>query len=115
MKKKRLFVLITQDPLQSGAVAEALRLCAGIAATEQFDLTVYLADKVVCAITQQDCNLINEDTLFSSLEILKDSRCKFLTLSQTNCYDGKLPVHFEKVDKSILAKFTVESDYLIKF
>ena len=71
MKRRALFI-VTSDPRQTGRVAEAVRIAAGVGAWPQVEVTLYLHGDAVLALGEDAEDLIDGDNFIRYLPMLAE-------------------------------------------
>lgn len=111
-----LFV-ITGDPRSSHRPAEAIRIAAGIAAWKKADVTVYLHDAAVLALSEWTDEFKDGDFFDNFLPTLSQSEAGIF-VQKAGSHIGALdraPIAFEEMDERQLAECSASATTLIRF
>src|SRR5436305_5547868 len=68
----RVLFIITSDPRRSGKASEAIRIAAGVSAWRKTNVSVYLRDDAVLALSDETADFINEDSYTRYLPMLAE-------------------------------------------
>lgn len=111
-----LFV-VTGDPRSSHRPAEAIRIAAGIAAWKQADVTVYLHDAAVLALSEWTEELMDGDFFENYLPILgQNGAGVFVQKAGTHVGALEQPrIAFEEMDGRQLAECAARATSLIRY
>lgn len=115
--KSTIVIVISGDPFKSEKVAEALRVCAGIAAAGQSDVVVYLDKAAISVFDIDNAELLNQQTIASSLQTIAKLSCKILVddsrqfVTPQELKDLKI----QKVSPAQFSDILSTANYLLRF
>ena len=109
--------LVTSDPRVSARPAEAIRIAAGIGTWKKVDITVYLRDAAVLALSEFTDELVDEDNYSRYLPIVAEfGRPVYVQRGAPLLAElGEAPQPFEEIDDTQLALLAARSKYVLRF
>jgi sulfur relay (sulfurtransferase) DsrF/TusC family protein len=116
MKPSALFI-ITGDPRTSHRPAEAIRIAAGVGTWKKIDITVYLRDAAVLALSEFVDEFVDEDNYTRYFPIVKDfGRPVYVQQGAALLQElGEATLPFEPIDDRRLAELAARHTYVIRF
>lgn len=116
MNPQVLFI-ITGDPRKSAKPAEAIRIAAGVGTWKKADITVYLRDEAVLALSEYADEFIDEDNYTRYLPIVKEFGRPIYVQQGALLLEeiGDSAFKFEEIDDDQLADMAAKSKYVLKF
>ena len=116
MKRNALFI-VTSDPRQTGRVAEAVRIAAGVGAWPQVEVTLYLRGAAALALGEDAEDLIDGDNFIRYLPMLAEAGRPILVQREVSLrlsLVGAQPL-VEFIDDAQLAARVAASHCVLRF
>ncbi|MDB6024615.1 MAG: hypothetical protein JWM68_838 [Verrucomicrobiales bacterium] len=116
MNPQVLFI-VTGDPRTSPKPAEAIRIAAGVGTWKKADITVYLRDASVLALSEFCDEFIDEDNFTRYLPIVRDFGRPIYVQKGAPLLNeiGESPLKFEEISDDQLAGLAAKSNYVVRF
>ena len=116
MKPGVLFI-ITTDPRTSPRPAEAVRIAAGVAVWKRVEVTVYLRDTAVLALSEFSDELVDGDNFSRYLPLVPESGGLICARRDASLLNeiGESPVSFREISDAELAGQAAQSNYIVRF
>lgn len=116
MKPSALFI-ITGDPRKDGRTAEAIRIAAGVGTWKKVDVTVYLRDAAVLALSEYPDELVDEDNFTRYFPIVGEfGRPVYVQRGAALLGDlGEATLPYEEIDDQQLAELCARNRYVLRF
>ena len=116
MKPSALFI-ITGDPRQDGRTAEAIRIAAGVGTWKKVDVTVYLRDAAVLALSEYPDELVDEDNFTRYFPIVGEfGRPVYVQRGASLLSEiGQATLPYEEIDDAQLAALCAQNRYVLRF
>ena len=116
MNPRTLFI-VTGDPRKSPRPAEAIRIAAGVGAWKKTDITVYLRDAAVLALSEYADELVDEDNYVRYFLIVGEfGRPIYVQKGAPLLADiGESPMKFQEITDAELADLAAQQTYVIRF
>lgn len=116
MKPSALFI-ITSDPRRDGRTAEAIRIAAGVGTWKKVDVTVYLRDTAVLALSEYPDELVDEDHFTRYFPIVGEfGRPVYVQRGAPLLAEiGQATLPFEEIDDAQLAAICARNRYVLRF
>ena len=116
MKPKVLFI-VADDPRTSARPAEAIRIVAGVRAWEMAEISLYLRDAVVLALSEHAEELADGENYARYLPILANSGGPiYVERSAPQRFElASAALPYEEVSDQQLAALAASSDYVFRF
>jgi sulfur relay (sulfurtransferase) DsrF/TusC family protein len=113
----RVLIIITSDPRQSGKPAEAIRIAAGVSAWKKAEISVYLRDAAVLALSEDCSDLVNEENYTRYLPMLAENGCSVYVQKANERLKelGESPMKFGELTDGELAKIAAGETYVMRF
>jgi hypothetical protein len=113
----QVLVIITGDPRKSPRPAEAIRIAAGVGTWKKADISVYLRDEAVLALSEYADEFIDEDNYTRYLPIVKEFGRPIYVQKGAALLDeiGESAFAFEQISDDQLAAFAAKSNYVLRF
>jgi sulfur relay (sulfurtransferase) DsrF/TusC family protein len=113
----RVLFIITSDPRKSGKPAEAIRIAAGVSAWKKTEVSVYLRDSAVLALSDDTTDLINEDNFTRYLPMLAELDRPIYVQQNASALNqlGEVAVPVEQLNDDALAKMAAAQTYVLRF
>lgn len=113
----RVLFIVTSDPRTSGKPAEAIRIAAGVGAWKKTEVSIYLCDAAVLALSEDTADLVNEENYTRYLPMVAEQPGRvFVQKNNPTLSDlGESPIKFEFLSDAELAKFAAEHHYVLRF
>jgi sulfur relay (sulfurtransferase) DsrF/TusC family protein len=113
----RVLFIVTSDPRTSGKVAEAIRIAAGVSAWKKTEVSIYLRDQAVLALSEDCSDLVNEDNYTRYLPMLIENNCPVYAQKENRRLSGlgEASVEFKELTDSDLAKVAARQTYVLRF
>jgi sulfur relay (sulfurtransferase) DsrF/TusC family protein len=113
----RVLFIITSDPRRSGKPAEAIRIAAGVSAWKKTEVSVYLRDVAILALSEDTTDLVNEDNFTRYLPMLAESNCPVYVQKNNRSLNdlGEAPIKSEQLNEAELAKLAAKQNYVLRF
>lgn len=112
-----LLFIITGDPRSSARPAEAIRIAAGVGAWKKADITVYLRDAAVLALSEFADEFLDEDSFTRYFPIVAESGRPIYAQRGAPLLKeiGESALKFEEIDDDRLAALAARSNYVLHF
>ena len=116
MNRSALFI-VTSDPRQTGRVAEAVRIAAGVGAWPQVEVTLYLHGDAALALGDDAEDLIDGDNFTRYLPMLAEGGRAILVQRgvAVTLNSGDAPPLVEFIDNAQLAARVAASHCVLRF
>ncbi len=116
MNRRALFI-VTSDPRQTGRVAEAVRIAAGVGAWPQVEVTLYLHGHATLALGEDAEDLIDGDNFTRYLPMLAEAGRPFLVQRGVGVtlHSADAPPLVEFIDDAQLAARAAASHCVLRF
>lgn len=116
MNPTMLFI-ITGDPRASGRPAEAIRIAAGVGAWKKVDVSVYLRDAAVLALSEFADELVDEDNFTRYFPIVGEFGRPILVQQGAPLLAdiGESPLRFKEITDEELAACAAQHTYVARF
>ena len=116
MKPKILFI-ITGDPRSSPRPAEAIRIAAGVGIWQKTEVSVYLRDAAVIALSEEVDELIDEESFTRYLPMMSElGRPIYVQQGAPLRQEiGRAALPCEEIDDQKLAALTANSTYVVRW
>lgn len=113
----KALLIISDDPRTSAKTAEAIRIAAGVGTWKKTDITVYLRDAAVLALSEYPDEFIDEDNYTRYFPIVGGfGRPIYVQKGAALLSEvGESPLQYEEIDDAQLAKLTAENNYVLRF
>ena len=113
----RVLLIVTGDPRLSPRPAEAIRIAAGVGVWQKADITLYLRDAAVLALSESAEEFVDEDHYTRYLPMLGSPGHPVYVQRGAAQLDqlGAAPVRFEEIDDAQLAALAARSDSVAHF
>ena len=116
MNRSALFI-VTSDPRQTGRVAEAVRIAAGVGAWPQVEVTLYLRGAAALALGEDAEDLIDGDNFIRYLPMLAEGGRAILVQrgAAVTLNSADAPPLVEFIDDAQLAVRVAASHCVLRF
>lgn len=116
MKPTALFI-ITSDPRKDGRTAEAIRIAAGVGTWKKVDVTVYLRDAAVLALSEYPDELVDEDHFTRYFPIVGEfGRPIYVQRGAALLAEvGQATLPYEEISDNQLAELCARQLYVLRF
>ena len=116
MKSKVLFI-ITGDPRSSPRPAEAIRIAAGVGTWQKTEVSVYLRDAAVLALSERVDELVDEESFTRYFPMVAEfGRPVYVQHGAPLLREmGRPSLPFEEIDDGKLANLAADSTYVARF
>ena len=116
MNRSALFI-VTSDPRQTGRVAEAVRIAAGVGAWPQVEVTLYLHGVAALALGEDAEDLIDGDNFIRYLPMLAEAGRPILVQRgvAVDLNPADAPPLVEYIDDAQLAARVAASHCVLRF
>jgi len=116
MKSKVIFI-ITGDPRSSPRPAEAIRIAAGLGTWQKTEVSVYLRDAAVLALSERVDDLVDEESFTRYFPMVAEfGRPVYLQRGAPLLREmGRPSLPFEEIDDAKLAKLAADSTFVARF
>lgn len=113
----RVLFIISSDPRTSGKPAEAIRIAAGVSAWKKSDVSVYLRDAAVLALSEDTVDFVNEDNFSRYLPMLGETKNPVYVQENNPGLTelGESSLHVKQVSDRDLAVLAAAHDYVLRF
>jgi hypothetical protein len=115
---KKAMIVVTADPRDSGRVAEAVRIAAGVGAWEKVTVNLCLANESILALGETVDDLVNGDVFENYLPLLLDGDSRLSILAGSAMSAAARDSRYAAVpviDPSTLGRFCREADVVLRF
>lgn len=113
---RRLLIIVTADPLQSGRLAEAVRLAAGISAWQKVAVTLFISGAAVPGLLPGEGRFVDEDNIVEFLPALAEHKQElYLEAAHPFVASHRTELPFPELDPAGLAKLAGTQDYVMRF
>lgn len=112
-----LLCIIASDPRSSARPAEAIRIAAGVGAWQKVDITVYLRDAAVLALSEFADEFVDEDNFTRYFPIVAESGRPIYAQRGAPLLNeiGESAMKFEEIDDDRLVALAAGSNYVLRF
>jgi sulfur relay (sulfurtransferase) DsrF/TusC family protein len=116
MNSRALFI-ITGDPRVSGRPAEAIRIAAGVGTWRKVDISVYLREAGVLALSEYADEFVDEDNYTRYFPIVAEfGRPVFVQERSPYLAEiGEARLNYEEISDDRLAELAMGNDYVLRF
>ena len=116
MNPKILFI-ITGDPRISPRPAEAIRIAAGVRVWQKVEVSVYLRDAAVLAVSEEVDEMVDEESFTRYLPMIAEfGRPIYVQQGSAWLQEiGRASQPCEEIDDQKLAALTANSTYVIRW
>ena len=116
MPRSALFI-VTGDPRSSARPAEAIRIAAGVGTWKKIDVTVYLRDAAVLALSEYPDDLMDEDNYTRYFPIVGEMGSPVLVQEGAPLLKdiGLSPLAYREISDEELARLTAEANFVLRF
>ena len=113
----RVLVIVTGDPRTSPKPAEAVRIAAGVGTWKKADISLYLRDAAVLALSEYCDEFIDEDNYTRYLPIVAEFGRPIYVQKDAPLLKelGDSPLKFEEISDDQLAELATKSNYVMRF
>lgn len=113
----QILFIVTGDPRTSPRPAEAVRIAAGVGTWKKTDITLYLRDAAVLAVSEYCDEFIDEDNYTRYLPIVGEfGRPIYVQKGAPLLSEiGDSPLKFEEISDDQLAALAAKSKYVLRF
>lgn len=112
----RLLIIVSADPRQSGRLAEAIRLSAGIGAWQKVAVTLFVGGPAVNGLRPGEGRFVDEDNIVEFLPALAaHQREVYVEAGHPMLTGGGEPLPFPQLDEQGLARLAARHDYVMHF
>ena len=113
----KVLLIVTGDPRTSGKPAEAIRIAAGVGTWKKADISVYLRDEGVLALSEYADEFIDEDNYTRYFPIVGEfGRPIYVQKGAALLQEiGEAPLKFEEITDAQLAEMAATSNYVMRF
>lgn len=115
--KPSVLVIISGDPRTSARPAEAIRIAAGVGTWKKVDVSVYLRDAGVLALSEFPDDLMEEDNYTRYFPIVGEfGRPVYVQKGAALLADiGQATLPFEEISDDQLAALAARHQYVLRF
>ncbi len=116
MNPQVLFI-VTGDPRTSAKPAEAIRIAAGVGTWKKTDITLYLRDAAVLALSEFCDEFVDEDNYTRYLPIVGEFGRPIYVQKGASLLGeiGESPLKFTEINDDELATMAAKSTYVVRF
>ncbi|MDB6056314.1 MAG: hypothetical protein JWO95_158 [Verrucomicrobiales bacterium] len=113
----RVLFIVTSDPRTSGKPAEAIRIAAGVGAWKKTEVSIYLRDAAVLALSEDTADLVNEENYTRYLPMVAEVPHRVFVQQDNPALSdlGESAIKFESLTDTELAKLAAEHQYILRF
>jgi len=117
MANPNVLFIVSGDPRTSPRPAEAIRIAAGVGAWKKANITLYLRDAAVLALSEFADELIDEDNYTRYLPIVGEfGRPVYVQKNAAELADiGESAFKFQEISDDELAALAANSTYVVRF
>ena len=117
MPNPKVLIIVTGDPRVSPRPAEAVRIAAGVGAWKKVDITLYLRDSAVLALSEFADEFVDEDNYTRYLPIVAEfGRPIFVQKDSPQLSDlGEPALKYQEISDDELARLASVSNYVLRF
>ncbi len=117
MANPNVLFIVTGDPRTSPRPAEAIRIAAGVGAWKKADITLYLRDDAVLALSEFADEFIDEDNYTRYLPIVGEfGRPIYVQKNAAQLSElGEALLKFQEISDEELAEMASKSNYVVRF
>ncbi len=116
MNPRALFI-VTGDPRKSPRPAEAIRIAAGVGTWKKTDITVYLRDAAVLALSEYADEFVDEDNYVRYFPIVGEFGRPIYAQKGAPFLSeiGESPMKFQEITDAELADLAAQQTYVVHF
>ena len=109
--------IITSDPRTSHRPAEAIRIAAGVGTWQRVEITLYLRDAAVLALTESPASLIDEENYQRYFSAQSGFAQPLYVQSGNPLLEriGQTAVDFQEITDDQLAALAAQAAYVLAF
>ncbi|MDQ6631246.1 MAG: hypothetical protein M3Y82_05760 [Verrucomicrobiota bacterium] len=113
----RVLFIICGDPRISAKPAEAIRIAAGVGVWKKADVTVYLRDAAVLALSEFADEFVDEDNYTRYFPIVGEFGRPIYAQKDAPLLQelGETTLKFEEISEVQLADLAAQSTYVLRF
>jgi hypothetical protein len=113
----KALVIITGDPRKSAKPAEAIRIAAGVGTWKKVDVSIYMRNEAVLALSEYADEFVDEDNYTRYLPIVKEfGRPIYVQQGAALLTElGESSFSFEEINDDRLAEIAAESNFVLRF
>ena len=117
MPNPKVLFIVTGDPRVRPRPAEAVRIAAGVGAWKKVDITLYLRDTAVLALSEFADELVDEDNFTRYLPIAAESgRPIYVQKGSPQLAElGEPALKYQEISDDELANLAADSNYVLRF
>lgn len=117
MPNPNVLFIVSGDPRHSPRPAEAIRIAAGVGAWKKTNITLYLRDAAVLALSEFADEFIDEDNYTRYLPIVGEfGRPIYVQKNAAQLSElGESPLKFQEISDDELAEMAAKSNYVVRF
>lgn len=114
--RTRLLIIVTADPVQSGRLAEAIRLAVGISAWQKVAVTLFVGGAAITGLLPGEGRFVDEDNIVEFLPTLAEhQQALYVESGHPWLVAHRTAVPFPELDHGGLAKLVASHDYVMNF
>ena len=115
--KPRVLFIVTGDPRTSPRPAEAVRIAAGVGAWKRAEISVYLRDAAVLALSESSAGLVEEENYARYWPMLTESSQTIYVQKNAAALRelGQAAAPFKEISDAQLAELAAGQTYIIRF
>jgi hypothetical protein len=117
MPNPKVLIIVTGDPRKSPRPAEAIRIAAGVGTWKKTDITLYLRDSAVLALSEFADEFVDEDNYTRYLPIAGEfGRPIYVQKNAPQIAElGEPALKFQEISDNELAKLAANHNYVLRF
>ncbi len=117
MANPKVLFIVSGDPRTSARPAEGVRIAAGVGAWKKADITLYLRNAAVLALSEFADELVDEDNYTRYLPIVAEfGRPIFVQKNARELLEiGETALKFKEISDGELAELAANSTYVVRF
>ncbi len=117
MPNPKVLFIVTGDPRTNPRPAEAVRIAAGVGAWKKADISLYLRDSAVLALSEFADEFVDEDNYTRYLPIVGEfGRPIYVQQNAKELAElGESPLKFKEISDAELAAMAAQSNYVLRF
>ena len=117
MPNPSVLFIVGGDPRTSPRPAEAIRIAAGVGVWKKADITLYLRDAAVLALSEFADEFVDEDNYTRYLPIVGEFGRPILVQKNASQLSelGESPLKFQEISDDELAEMAAKSNYVVRF